>query len=58
MVKFNPLLYRKNVMFLPKGESVLYVRLIKALYWILRAVLLIYKRRRNNLNDMGFEISS
>ena len=35
----------------------LYVRLSKALYGILRAALLFYKRPRKDLEKMGFEIN-
>ena len=35
----------------------LYVRLSKALYGILRAALLFYKRLRKDLEDMGFEVN-
>ena len=35
----------------------LYVRLSKALYGMLRAALLFYKRLRSNLEDMGFEVN-
>ena len=35
----------------------LYVRLSKALYGMLRAALLFYKRLRSNLEGMGFEVN-
>ena len=35
----------------------LYVHLSKALYGMLRAALLFYKRVRSNLMDMGFEVN-
>ena len=35
----------------------LYVRLLKALYRMLRATLLFYKRLRKDLENMGFEIN-
>ena len=35
----------------------MYVRLSKALYGILRAALLFYKRLRKDLEDMGFKIN-
>ena len=36
----------------------LYVRLSKALYGMLRAALLFHKRLRSDLKDMGFEVNS
>ena len=57
MVKINPLLYMKYVMFLRKGVPMLYVRLSKALYGRLRAALMFYKRLRSNLENMGFEVN-
>jgi hypothetical protein len=57
MVKIDPLLYRKYVMFLPKGIPMLCVRLSKALYGMLRAALLFYKRLRNDLENIGFEVN-
>ena len=35
----------------------LYVRLSKALYGMLRAALLFYKRLRSDLENMGFEVN-
>jgi hypothetical protein len=35
----------------------LYVRLSKALYGMLRAALLFYKRLRKDLENMGFEVN-
>ena len=40
-----------------KGVPMLYVRLSKALYGMLRAALLFYKRLRKDLEFMGFEIN-
>ena len=57
MVKIDPSLYRKYVTFSQKGVPMLYVRLSKALYGMLRATLLFYKRLRSNLEDMGFEVN-
>ena len=57
MANINPSIYRKYVTLLPKGVSILDVRLSKTLYEILRAALLFYKRLRSNLKDIGFEVS-
>jgi hypothetical protein len=57
MVKIDPLLYRKYVTFSSKGVPILYVRLSKALYGMLRAALLFYKRLRSDLGDVGFEVN-
>ena len=51
------MLYRKYVTFLPKGVPMLYVQLSKALYGVLRAALLFYKRPRSSLAGMGFEVN-
>ena len=40
-----------------KNEAMLYVRLRKALYGMLRAALLFYKILRSDLENMGFEIT-
>ena len=57
MVKVDPSLYRKYVTMLKNGVPMLYVQLSKALYGILRAALLFYKKLRSDLEDMGFEIN-
>ena len=44
MVRVNPTLYRSYIIYSKKGVPLLYVRLSKALYGILRAALLFYKR--------------
>ena len=45
-------MYRKYVTYSPKGQAMLYVRLSKALYGMLRAALLFYKRLRSDLEGM------
>ena len=57
MVKIDPSLYRKYVTFSPKGVPMLYVRLSKALYRMLRVALVFYRRLKSNLEDMGFEVN-
>ena len=39
------------------GQAMLYVQLSKALYGMLRAALLFYKRLRSDLENMGFEVN-
>ena len=58
MVQVNPAMYRKYVTYSPNGQAmILYVRLSKALYGMLRAALLFYKRLRSDLDNMGFEVN-
>ena len=45
---------RKYVTTGPNGEPILYVRLLKALYRLLRLALLFYKKLRGNLENMGY----
>ena len=57
MVQVDPSMYRKYVTYSPNGQAMLYVRLSKALYGMLRAALLFYKRLRSDLENMGFEVN-
>ena len=57
MVQVDPTMYRKYVTYSPNGHAMLYVRLSKALYGVLRAALLFYKRLRSDLENMGFEVN-
>jgi hypothetical protein len=57
MVTIDPELYREYVTYSANGVPMLYVRLSKALYGMLRAALLFYKRMRSTLEEMGFEIN-
>ena len=57
MVRIDPALYREYVSYSANGVPMLYVRLPKALYGMLRAALLFYKRLRSTLEEMGFEIN-
>ncbi len=56
MVKMKPKLCRKYVI-IKKGCSVLYLRLQKALYGMMKSTLLFYKKLVAELRDMGFEIN-
>ena len=57
MVQVDPAMYRKYMTYSPNGQAMLYVRLSKALYGMLRAALLFYKRWRSDLENMGFEVN-
>ncbi len=56
MVKTNPKLYRQYVI-LEKVRSVLYLRLQKALYGMMKSALLFYRKLVSELQEMGFEIN-
>jgi hypothetical protein len=56
MVQTNPTLYRKYVV-IEKGRSVLYLRLQKALYGMMKSALLFYRKLIAELRDMGFTIN-
>jgi hypothetical protein len=57
MVKVAPEIYTKYVIINPKGETVLYVRLLNALYGIMKAALLYYQSFVADLKPIGFEIN-
>ena len=57
MIRVDPQLYRKYVITSPRGEPMLYVRLNKALYGLLRSALLFYKKLVGELQEMGFELN-
>ena len=56
MVKTDPKFYRKYVT-IEKGRKVLYLRLHKALYGMMKSALLFYKKLVRELKEMGFEIN-
>jgi hypothetical protein len=56
MVKTNPKMYRQCIV-LEKGRSVIYLRLQKALYGMMKSVLLFYRKLVSELKEMGFEIN-
>ena len=47
----------QNYVMIEKGEKVLYVRVKKALYGMLKSALLFYKKLRKDLESAGFEIN-
>ncbi len=57
MVQIVPQVYRKYVMVDKKGTPILYVKLQKALYGLMRASLLFYRKLRKELEDYGFKIN-
>ena len=56
MVKTDPKIYRKYFT-IEKGRQVLYLRLQKALYGMMKSALLFYKKLVKELKEMGFEIN-
>jgi hypothetical protein len=56
MVKTKPKLYWQCVI-LEKGKSMLYLRLQKALYGMMKSALLFYRKLVSELQEMGFEIN-
>ena len=57
MVRIDPALYREYITYSNKGIPMLYVRLNEALYGMLKAALLFYKRLRRCLEGSGFEVN-
>ena len=57
MVRIDPSMYREYVTYSKNGVPMLYVRLSKLLYGMLRTDLLFYKRLRNDLEDRGFVVN-
>ena len=50
-MKVDPKLYTKYVTIDAKGQKVLYVQLSKALYGLLRAAILFYRKLRKELEE-------
>jgi len=57
MVQVAPQVYRKYVTVDKKVTPVLYVKLQKALYGLMRASLLFYQKLRKELEEYGFQIN-
>ncbi len=55
MVQIAPQVYRKHVTVDRKGMPILYVKLQKALYGLMRASLLLYRKLRKEMEDYGFK---
>ncbi len=56
MVKTDPKLYQKYIA-LGKGRQVLYLRLQKAIYGMMKSALLFYRKLVGELHEMGFELN-
>jgi hypothetical protein len=57
MIQIAPEVYRKYVSVDKKGTKILYVKLQKALYGLMLASLLFYRKLRKELEAYGFEIN-
>ena len=57
MAKIEPSLYRPYIFTNSKGESMLYVRMQKALYGMLRSALLFYLKLVEDLRKYGFKLN-
>ena len=57
MVETDPEIYNKYVSVNRKGELVLYVEALNALYGIMKAALLFYLKFVKNLKSIGFELN-
>jgi hypothetical protein len=57
MVQVAPNLYRKYITVDRKGKAILYVKMQKALYGLLRSALLFYNKLVANLEDDGFVLN-
>ncbi len=57
MIQVAPEVYRKYVTADKKGNKILYTKLPKALYGLMRASLLFYQKLRKELELYGFEIN-
>jgi hypothetical protein len=57
MIQIAPKVYRKYVSIDKKGTKILYVKLQKALYGLMRASLLFYRKQRKELEAYRFEIN-
>jgi hypothetical protein len=57
MVKVAPNLYRKYISVDAKGLAILYVKMQKAIYGLLRSALLFYKKLVSDLESTGFKLN-
>ena len=57
MVQLDPKLYRKYAIASGKGKLMLYVKLNKALYKILKSALLFYQKLGSELEALGFDLN-
>ena len=57
MVTINPALYGPYVISTAKGEKFLYVKMLKAMYGLIRADLLFYLKLGADLEEHGFSMN-
>ena len=57
MVQIAPNLYRRYITADKKGTAILYIKMQKALYGLLRSALLLYKKLVANLESDGFVLN-
>ena len=57
LVAVSPEIYNKYVTINNKGETILYVRLLNALYGLLKAALLYYRKFVADIKSIGFELN-
>ena len=57
MVQVAPNLYRKYISVDRKGTAILYVKMQKAMYGLLRSALLFYKKLVSELENKGFKLN-
>ena len=57
LVQLEPSMYQKYVTTGPKGEPIMYVNFLNAVYGQLRWALLFYKKLRKDLEDLNFEVN-
>jgi hypothetical protein len=57
MIQIAPQVYRKYVTINKKGTPILYVKLKKALYGLMRVSLLFYWKLQRELEDCGFTVN-
>ena len=58
MVQIDPQINRKYITTSFKGEPMLYVRLSKSLYGLLKSLFLFYRKLRTELEDFGFSVNT
>ncbi|KAL7461201.1 hypothetical protein ACHAXS_001624, partial [Conticribra weissflogii] len=57
MAQVDPTVYRKYISVDEKGTPILYVRLHKAIYGLLKSALLFYRKLRGQLEEYGFTVN-
>ena len=56
LVEMSPEIYEEYVVY-EKGKKVLYVQLLKALYGMMKASVLYYKKFRKDIEEIGYEVN-